>query len=167
MEGNSSIARYVWFFVATNVAAIILLSVISAILEIDPGSAPSIAVFFMSTAVPAHVFVKDHQRAPTKAERTRLARWSFVAYFILSIVLLVLLLALPGPLLPKPLPEEAGTGSVVLIFLIVAAFGALIVYGILVLGYKIFSKQALKVWQKQTQSEHQNPTRCGPEVEEQ
>lgn len=151
MEGTPSVAKYVWFFVAANVAGIILLSVTIALLNIDPGSASSTVIFLMSTAVPAHAFVKDHDREPNKAERTQLVRWSFVAYAILSVALVAVLLALPGPLLPRPVPEEAGMGSIALIFSVVAIFAALLCYGLLILGYKIFSKQAMKAFQKQAE----------------
>ena len=151
MEGNTSVARYVWFFTATNVGVILLIGVVGAILEIDPGSGPSIFGLFASTGIALHAFVKDHQREPTKAERTRLVRWSFVAYLILTFVLIALLLALPGPLLPRPLPEEAGMGGIMLVFLIGAGIAALVVYGILVLGYKLFSKQAPKILEKQAE----------------
>lgn len=155
MERNFSVSKYVWLFVATNVAGILLLSVTIAILNIDPGSAPSIVIFFMATAVPAHAFVKDHDRVPSKVERTRLVRWSFLAYVVLSVALVAALVALPGPLLPEPLPEEAGMGSLALIFSIVATFAALLCYGLLVLGYKVFSKQALKALEKQAEVEAQ------------
>lgn len=160
MEGRSSFARYVWFFTAINVVVIILIGAITAIFAIDPGSGPAIAAFFVSTAAPAQAFVKDHHRLPTQAERKRLVRWCFVAYLGLTAVLLALLLILlmvqPGPLLPEQaLPETAGMGSIILILLISLAFGLLLAYGLLVLGIKVFSKQAMKALEKQGVIERQ------------
>lgn len=158
MEGKTPVSKYVWLLIGTNLAFVALFSLVSFWLGLDPGSTPSLVLFVVSIAVPSYAFVKDHGREPSKAERKRLVRWSFVGYLLFSAVLLALLLALPGPLVPMESSVEPEVQTVVLIMGIALAIGMLLVYGALVAGYRLFTKKVARGFEQQARQQEARPS---------
>lgn len=153
MEWNTSVAKYVWLLLGTTIAFVILFGLVTFWLDLDPDSTPSLALFFFSIAVPSYVFVKDYGREPTKSERKRLVRWSFVGYSLFSLVMLALLLALPGPLFPATPETELDVQTIALIIGISLGIAMLLTYAALAAGYTFFTKQVARGFEKQAQKE--------------
>ena len=149
MEGNTPVAKYVWLLLGANLAFVILFGLVSFWLDLDPDSTPSLVLFFVSITVPAYVFVKDHGREPTKAERKRLVRWSFGAYLLFSVLMLALLLALPGPLFPTASGEEHDVQTLAMIIGISLGVAMLLAYAALAIGFSVFTKQIAKGFEQQ------------------
>ena len=156
MEGNTPVAKYVWLLLGTNIAFVILFGLVSLGLDLNPDSTPSLVLFFVSITVPSYVFVKDHGREPTKAERKRLVRWSFVAYLLFSVLMLALLLALPGPLFPTASGEEHGAQTLAMIIGISLGVAMLLAYAALAIGFSFFTKQVAKGLEQQASKSKSN-----------
>jgi hypothetical protein len=102
-----SLFRYVMVY---SVAQIIAMAIPIALLlvDVDLGDSANIIGAFLSACVTAYVFVKWRGRAPTKAERYRLAWLSLAAAWTISLIALSILVVVAGPALVDSLKKQLG-----------------------------------------------------------
>ena len=149
MQDRKFYKRYCGRYLLANFVAFIALVFISVVLQWEPPSNLSVVLAMVLAYYPAALFVKDHQRIPTKQETRHFAVGSLLLSSIFSL-LLIRLSIMASPSEAEKYNEMSQNLSLIGIFSLIA-FTLLVCYFLIAWGFKFGAKSEIKRMEKAAQ----------------
>lgn len=146
MNENISIRKYILVFSVSYSIASAVVAALTTFFKTDGGGSANFVLLMVAAMMAGGQFVQDHKRTPDKSEKIKLIGYSFLAVWLISLVVTGVMILIFPEILPA-LKYKLGSLSVGLLIgvLIVAV---LIMLLMLWLGYGFLTNRQYKTLEK-------------------
>ncbi|WP_297812863.1 ABZJ_00895 family protein [uncultured Methylophaga sp.] len=94
MTQDVKLSKYILRFGLVNLALLIVLSIVSALLEIESGSGVTIGALMGAAIFAVAKFIQDNKRVPTSSEKTKLVWFSYLTSWLVSLLIVSIFVTL-------------------------------------------------------------------------
>jgi putative Mn2+ efflux pump MntP len=145
MQKGIGIGKYVIRFALAYFGLLIGLGVLAVILDIESGAGATIVVLMGAAMVAVSKFIQDHRRVPTKEEKRKLVWFSYLASWLVSLLMFGIFIALDeqGREMMRVVTESGAP-----LFIGIIAFLALFYVGTLYVAYGYMANKQLEALQR-------------------